>query len=306
MSPEEREKILADIQLALKNFPKVIQQKKRAHRHKERIMKPFMKLARQLEKRIAEQLSSSKDGESIDGLDKLLAPVVGGETHAWRVCPIGSHFVKAHVRKLGGGKTTAVKAYCQKNRSRLDVLNAAEITEISRIHFGAIDALPCPKMYEFDSRQNVDSYIAGWVKYWNDVMKPRIALTPNVVKALIASESSFNNLKSRPAGKGEGKVYGLMQVTDGTLRVLRSRNIEVKDHLVDVNGEDLMEPTVNICVGIRWLFHKRKLAEAKLGGDVSWDDAVIFYKGYRNKPADELARKMLPFRTFMEKLEKCQ
>ena len=174
MSPEEREKILADIQLALKNFPKVIQQKRRAHRHKERIMKPFMKLARQLEKRIAEQSSSSGEGESVDGLDKRLAPVGGGETHAWRVCPMGSHFVK------------------------------------------------------------------------------------------------------------------------------------VKDHLVDVHGEDLMEPTVNICVGIRWLFHKRKLAEAKLGGDVSWDETVIFYKGYRNKPADELARKMLPFRTFMEKLEKCQ
>ena len=107
------------------------------------------------------------------------------------------------------------------------MLNAAEIIEISRIHFGLVEALPCPKMYEFD-------------------------------------------------------------------------------HLIDVNGEDLMEPTVNICVGIRWLFHKRKLAEAKLGGDVSWDETVIFYKVYRNKLADELARKMLPFRTFMEKLEKCQ
>ena len=87
MSPEEREKILADIQLALKNFPKVIQQKKRAHRHKERIMKPFMKLARQLEKRIAEQLSSSKDGESIDGLDKLLAPAQFANVRLYKVRP---------------------------------------------------------------------------------------------------------------------------------------------------------------------------------------------------------------------------
>jgi hypothetical protein len=114
MSPEEREKILADIQLALKNFPKVIQQKRRAHRHKERIMKPFMKLARQLEKRIAEQSSSSGEGGSVDGLDKHLAPVGGGETHAWRVCPMGSHFVKAHVRKLGWARPLSSRPIVRK------------------------------------------------------------------------------------------------------------------------------------------------------------------------------------------------
>ena len=38
-----------------------------------------------------------------------------------------------------------------------------------------------------------DQLITGWVKYWNEVLKTKIPLDPNFVKALMASESSFNS-----------------------------------------------------------------------------------------------------------------
>ena len=306
MTPKERKKILAEIEQALTEFPKVIEQKKRAHRHKEKVIKPFMKLARKLQKEIEQRALEEQADPSVPADKSPVERDYDVDRHKWRICPIGSHLVKAHTRKTRQGKKVAVKAYCQNNRSKLDVLNSAEISIIATNHFGNVKEQPCPRMYEFGNRENVDLLIAGWTKYWNEVLKPSIPLSPNVVKALIASESSFINLKARPAGKGEGKVRGLMQITDSTIRVLRSHKGEIKDHLLDVKAEDLMDPNVNICAGIRWLFQKRKLAESKIGTSASWDETVQFYKGYRNKPTEELAKKMRPFRSFLEKLETCR
>jgi hypothetical protein len=188
----------------------------------------------------------------------------------------------------------------------LDSLTPVEIIEIADRNFREVNKRPCPKMYEFTDRQNVDQFIAGWTQYWNDIFKPEIPLDPNTVKALIASESSFRNLKPVKDGSGQGKVRGLMQITDATIKILRNRKGELKDHFIDFDDADLMDPNIHICVGIRWLFQKRKLSEAKDGKDVSWDKTIIFYKGYRNKPSAEIDEKMKNFGDFLKKLADCK
>jgi hypothetical protein len=236
----------------------------------------------------------------------LAMPSKPNERHPWRMCPLGQHWVREHTRHCASGKVTSVCAHCHSNPSRLDSLTPVEIIEIADRNFREVNKRPCPKMYEFTDRQNVDQFIAGWTQYWNDIFKPEIPLDPNTVKALIASESSFRNLKPVKDGSGQGKVRGLMQITDATIKILRNRKGELKDHFIDFDDADLMDPNIHICVGIRWLFQKRKLSEAKDGKDVSWDKTIIFYKGYRNKPSAEIDEKMKNFGDFLKKLADCK
>ncbi len=42
----------------------------------------------------------------------------------------------------------------------------------------------------------------------------------------------------------------------------------------------ILEPVANICMGVRWLFQKRKLASGKLKRQATWEEAVIEYKCY--------------------------
>ncbi len=58
----------------------------------------------------------------------------------------------------------------------------------------------------------------------------------------------------------------------------------MKDHFVYLSLKEVMDPSANICAGVRWLFMKRAVAaerfkQAKLGRVVTWDDAVAEYKG---------------------------
>lgn len=55
---------------------------------------------------------------------------------------------------------------------------------------------------------------------------------------------------------------------------------ELRDYLVRVPWNKLLDPTSNICIGIRWLFQKKKLASVRLKRTASWDEAVIEYKSY--------------------------
>lgn len=65
-------------------------------------------------------------------------------------------------------------------------------------------------------------------------------LDPDVVKALIASESDF-----REDPPGNPKATGIIQITSETFA-------------------NLQNPNFNIPMGIRWLYRKKRLAEGKL------------------------------------------
>ena len=124
------------------------------------------------------------------------------ERHPWRLCPLGQHWVREHKRHTISGTISVVIGHCRLNRSRFDQLYADEGTEIAGRYFETNPTDICNKMFEYDKRENVDKYIAGWTKYWNEVLQPSKKLSPNLVKALIASESSFINLKGQRVGHG--------------------------------------------------------------------------------------------------------
>ncbi len=73
-----------------------------------------------------------------------------------------------------------------------------------------------------------------------------------------------------------------------------------------------MDPSANICAGVRWLFMKKAAAaervkHAKLDRAVTWDDAVAEYKGIlkdilEEKDNPDPLNEMPKFRKFYEQL----
>jgi soluble lytic murein transglycosylase-like protein len=100
-----------------------------------------------------------------------------------------------------------------------------------------------------------------------------------LVKALIASESSFDP-SSVPKGVPIRKqARGLIQIMPETRKVLQNIDGELKNYLVNINPNDLFDPSAAIAAGIRWLVRKQQLASRKLKREASWKEAVLEYKG---------------------------
>lgn len=210
----------------------------------------------------------------------LLPPV-----HPWRVCSYGEHWVRTHPLHVPPSKThpngsiTTRREHCARNPSGKDQLYPDEIREIAAQHFSDLKNKPCSLPLGFGAAgSKYDDLIAGWVQYWNDVLKPTEPLDPNFVKALIATESGFdpNILADK---KNKDSARGLMQITNDTREILGDDDGEIKDHYITATRSDLNDPSVNICAGVRWLFQKRELLSRKLGHQATWIETVGKYKG---------------------------
>lgn len=212
------------------------------------------------------------------------------KAHPWRICPIGKHYVRTHTLHIppsknhSEGQVVTRHAHCADNPSHKDVLSYDELQVIAKTHFIELVGAPRSGVLEFPRADEFDSDIRGWVRYWNEIFHPKEPLDPNLVKALIASESSFKtetvtSQKTPEKNKKIGCARGLMQITDSTLKIISTHKGEIKDHLIHVSSKEIMEPTVNICVGIRWLFTKKTIAAERLHHTATWDDAVAEYKG---------------------------
>lgn len=229
--------------------------------------------------------------------------------HKWRVCPYGEHWVRSHPMHVPPSKThpegsvTTRHDHCARNPSGKDQLYPDEIQEIANKNFSNLKNKPCPIDLGFQNKgDKYDDLIAGWVQYWNDVLKPDEPLDPNLVKALIASESSFvANKLAKP--KNSNSARGLTQITNDTRKILDGYHGDIKDHFMTVTKEDLNDPTVNICAGVRWLFEKRRLASVRLKKTASWIDAIWEYKGVKVAKTKKEAEKI--FYDFYGKLKKC-
>lgn len=118
-------------------------------------------------------------------------------------------------------------------------------------------------------------------------------LDPNLVKALIATESSFNITP-----EGTTNAYGLMQIRKDTLGYLSDIKGELKNYLIRISSKELLDFSANVCIGVRWLFRKKETASSRLGREASWFEAVEDYKSilkkrlsgkkYNPKPMDDL------------------
>lgn len=233
--------------------------------------------------------------------------------HPWRLCPPGRHWVREHSmhippsNKNPGGSTTIRHAHCANNPSGKDQLYPDEIQEMALKNFSQVKEKPCPLDLGFQgSGTQYDDLIAGWTKYWNDVLSPQEPLSSNIVKALIASESGFDS-KMLANKKNSNSARGLMQILNSTRKTLGDEKGELHDHFLTVTKDELNDPSVNICAGIRWLFQKQRLASSYLGREASWEEAVMNYKGkLKSKPDDAEANKQKKiFKKYLDALVRC-
>lgn len=225
--------------------------------------------------------------------------------HPWRPCPYGKHWVSRHLRRPINKRIQDVDGHCRINRSGKDSLYGEEILMMTRDpHITVSGPKPCP--YGGDKKiNNVDSYdeiIARWCQYWNEVFKPDVPLDPNIIKALIESESTFNPKAEAKNKAPIGKARGLIQVTEKTLKILKDLKGEIKDHYVILEKEELFEPEKNIAAGVRWLFRKREILQKRLGRSPSWEESIVEYKGLGpdlKKNGKKASRIMSDFRRFL-------
>ncbi|OYZ11027.1 MAG: hypothetical protein B7Y39_19780 [Bdellovibrio sp. 28-41-41] len=134
---------------------------------------------------------------------------------------------------------------------------------------------PTQKKLAHRDSDKYDEVIAIWCDYFNKKFNTNPPLEPNVVKALIASESEFKVDPPR-----NPKATGIAQITAETLKALQDPKGEVKDFLFkDIRKKDLKNPNTAIPMAIRWLSRKKRLAEGKLGRAATAEEIILEYKG---------------------------
>ncbi len=245
--------------------------------------------------RRAERLTQSwgEVRDFLDGLQSAPEPLydrIGQRwPYPWRICPNGRVW-----------KGSSAKAQCQWAPSGKDWLYTVEIQAIAERYFdGPIRPMPTPKALGFENGNKFDKLIGGWTSYWNIVFlgfegstnSPLLPipgpLDPNLVKALIATESGFNTDPRHFSLRNEGTVRGLIQLTEKTVRILKDGRGELRNHYVSLTLDDRLDPNLSICAGIRWLFQKQKIASVvRLKRPATWIEAVAEYKSYLQRMLD--------------------
>ena len=239
-------------------------------------------------------LSQDKKAINLDGVEcmhwndfiknTMSVQTLVNPVRAWRLCPPGQHWRSKHIQKTykrADGTVVSghpVSATCCKNPSKKDQIYSEELLEIAKRSFTSLTGGPTANDLGFKNGNSFDGLIRGWTQFWNDILSPQEPLAPNLIKALIATESGFRpdiNIKDSPQN---GYARGLMQVTDAAFKALGAQKGEIKDHLVHVTEKNADDPTLNIAAGVRWLFHKKDLASSRLAREASWDEAVAEYK----------------------------
>ncbi len=174
---------------------------------------------------------------------------------------------------------------------------------MAEIFFSALSGPPSSNdMGTHQNETQYDHLIRGWTKYWNDIFQPDPSLDPDIVKALLASESDFR----ADLGKGKkGKAKGLMQLMPLTLKALQGYRNDLKEHLFEFDEAEIYEPNLHIAAGIRWLFQERIKASRRLKRQATWNEAVENYKDYLlNRPQRTPNSPNFKMNRYFELLEK--
>lgn len=204
----------------------------------------------------------------------------------WRVCPIGKHWVRRHPKHLQTSKVTDHDGHCRKNPSKKDLLKGDEMELITTSELFLNPKVKVSKnnlkmpLVSLEKQNQYDDLISGWTAYWNDIFQLKNPLHPNYVKALMATESTFNPKAKAPNPKPTGLARGLMQLTERTTRQARDYKLrEYRGHFIDLEYEDLWDPNKNIAFGVRHIFRKRETAKWVLKREPTWLEVLMDYKG---------------------------
>jgi len=225
----------------------------------------------------------------------------------WRQCPLGYHWVREHDRQKK--RLEDVDPHCRRNPSNKDLLKGEEMDfiansdlflnpsiKVSKNHLGML-------LVNLEMQNQFDYLIEGWTAYWNDTLKPKEPLHPNIVKALIASESTFK-LRSKAKNKEVGFARGLIQITEETQAILKNLKGELSNNLVSLSDDDIWDPNKNICAGVRWLYQKKFLLDHRLKRETSWNEVLMEYKGkikYKSKENTRIKNDLERYLKIMDK-----
>jgi hypothetical protein len=277
-----------DLEKALERFPQVLVLNRKRLQKKRKTVAKFRELARKVH---LEVQTTMRQRPSVK-------PEVA---HRWRLCPPGQHWVSEH---FVSGSSKRRAGHCASNPSGRDQLYPDEMHQMANTHFAGRSAgISSASRIGFPNGDQFDDLIWGWTVYWNEILKPETPLDPNLIKALVASESSFNPAAKALAGKGNF-ARGLLQVTDETRLILRDERGELKDHYVNISDKDAYNSNLNICAGVRWLFQKRLLASVRLKRQATWEEAVDEYKAFLSKRLRGQKYNKVPMEKFKQYAER--
>jgi hypothetical protein len=155
-------------------------------------------------------------------------------------------------------------------------LDHAEIESVFRQYDRTIIVHPtCGKLEDYRNADHFDELIAIWTDYFNRKFNADPPLDPDVVKALIASESGF-----RLDPHENKKAFGITQITPETLKIVQDPAGEAKEFIfTKIRQKDLKDPHIAIPIGIRWLFRKRVTAMNQLKRPPVHEELILEYKG---------------------------
>lgn len=130
------------------------------------------------------------------------------------------------------------------------------------------------KLPKYPDADKYDDQIAVWTDYFNKKFPSDSLFDPDVVKALIGSESDFRLDPFNP------QAIGIAQITKETFKALQDPKGEVKEFIfTKFIQKDLKNPSYAIPMAIRWLFRKKRLAKGKLGREPNAEEIILEYKG---------------------------
>jgi hypothetical protein len=212
--------------------------------------------------------------------------VLASGKHPWRICPLGYHWVNKHPRKENKDTIVLVKGHCRRNPSNKDILEIDEIQEISSVFISMLKKENLPSGHNLgfgEDGQKYDELIGLWTKYWNDIFNPEEKLPPDIVKALMATESGF---QVKPKVKRGHKAIGIMQLMPETVEYL-SNSKETRNFQIRFTQKEAWDVPVNIAAAVRWLFRKKEVGESRLKRKLTWMEVIEEYKGITGDTSEE-------------------
>lgn len=199
--------------------------------------------------------------------------------------PTGITIRDHHLRRLNGTylDTAEIKSIF-KNYSRKNIIYPAK-----------------GKLKKYRDADLYDEAIAVWTDYFNKKFNTDPPLDPDVVKALIASESSFNSnpLRNRKI------ALGIAQLTKETFKILLDPKGETKEFIfIGIRQKDLADPQISIPMAVRWLQRKRETVASKLGRAPNHEEIILEYKGLLKSNTQLKDEALEIFRSHYELLKK--
>lgn len=211
--------------------------------------------------------------------------------------------VKEHPRKVPvSKKNPSGITIVDEHPRRLDgtYLDIKEIEKIVKNYDLKNLVYPTPgKLLEYPNADKYDDLLGVWTDYFNKKFPSDSLLDPDVIKALIGSESGF------ALDPANALAMGIAQITKETFKALQDPKGEVKDFIfTKFTLKNLKDPKIAIPMAIRWIFRKKRLAEGKLGKEPNAEEIILEYKGLLKSESKYKNKALKKFRELYDLLKK--